>query len=73
MAGRNEWRVVSTTVTELEQQLNGVENDGWEVTYLFPPEDSNSQFFTLVVKRPRQGAAPPAGAGSRAMGFGDEK
>jgi hypothetical protein len=69
MAGRNEWRVVSTTGNELEQRLNAAEGDGWDVAFLFPPEDSNSQFFTLVLKR---GAQAAKGGSSRSMDFGKQ-
>ncbi|MHC4916805.1 MAG: hypothetical protein ACYTGB_15075 [Planctomycetota bacterium] len=66
MAGRYEWRVITIPVAELEQELNKADSEGYEVAHLFPPEDSNAQFFTVVVRRARQGA------GGRSMGFGDD-
>ncbi len=66
MAGRYEWRVITIPVAELEQELNRADSEGYEVAHMFQPEDSNAQFFTVVVRRPRG-----AGGGGRSMGFGD--
>ena len=61
-----EWKAVRATFHELEEQLNELAKEGWELLYMFPPV-TKDQGFTLVYKKD-----PPAGGRKRAsktMGF----
>jgi len=64
VAERMEWKASRATFHEMEELLNQLAADGWELTHIFSPL-SKDQGFTLVHKR-----HPPAGQRpSRTLGF----
>jgi hypothetical protein len=58
-----EWKAVRATFHELEEQLNALARENWELLYMFAPV-TKDQGFTLVYKRPK-----PTGRASKTMGF----
>ncbi len=61
-----EWKATRATFHEMEQTLNELAGEGWDMVYMFAPI-SKDQGFTLVHKR----KPAPKGGASRAMGWSE--